>query len=239
MSIPLFYTSGTIAKGATLALETEEAYHALKVLRMKVGDRLILTDGKGCRGLSEIILLSKHDCAVSVVETETVSPRPFRIHIAIAPTKSIDRFEWFLEKATELGIEEITPLICEHSERRIVKAERCHKILLAAMKQSEQSWLPVLHEAIHLDKFVKAENSMEKFIGWCGTGKEEHLAHVYHKGCNAVVLIGPEGDFSDKEVALARSLSYVPVNLGPNRLRTETAGVAACSILNVMNAFEI
>jgi 16S rRNA (uracil1498-N3)-methyltransferase len=235
MLLPLFYSSVVLQKDALLALDPEEASHAVRVLRMKTGDQLLLTDGKGARGVAEIVFAGKHDCAVKVVEFELVPHRPYRIHLAIAPTKSIDRFEWFLEKATELGVDEITPLFCEHSERRNIKNERLQKILLSAMKQSEQSWLPVLQEACDYNAFINRQITGEKYIAWCGTGKEEHLVNHYQPGRDALVMIGPEGDFSGPEVEKAVAMGYIPVSLGPNRLRTETAGLAACSILNLKN----
>lgn len=235
MSIPLFYTSGTLEPQSQYVLEPEESFHAIKVLRMKQGDELDITNGNGIRGRARIVQLTKHDCIINLETVQIVPPRPYHLHIAIAPTKNIDRFEWFLEKATELGIEEITPLLCEHSERRSVKEERCKKILLSAMKQSEQAWLPVLNELTTFDVLLKNNRNTLNYIAWCGTGLESYLANVYTTGTDALVLIGPEGDFSEKEVEMALGQGFIPVNLGPNRLRTETAGLVACSIMNIMN----
>jgi len=235
MSIPLFYTNSILTPHSQCVLETDEAFHAIKVLRMSQGDVLDITDGMGNRARARILALSKRDCIAEIETLETVKARIYRLHIAIAPTKNIDRFEWFLEKATELGIEEITPLLCEHSERRTVKEDRCRKILLSAMKQSEQSWLPVLHPLTSFDKLVQKTDYQGRYLAWCGTGQESHLAVVYPPGKDALLLVGPEGDFSEREVALALAQQFVPVNLGPNRLRTETAGLAACSMLNTIN----
>jgi len=235
MSIPLFYTTSHLTLQTQCILEAEESFHAIKVLRMKAGDEIDITNGMGARGRATIVQMTKHDCIVNVENLEVITPRPYHLHIAIAPTKNIDRYEWFLEKATELGIDEITPMQCEHSERRNVKDERGQRILISAMKQSEQAWLPVLHELTPFERLVKNAGDTNKYIGWCGTGLESHLANIYLPGTHALLLIGPEGDFSDKEVELALARGFVPVNLGPNRLRTETAGLAACSILNMMN----
>jgi 16S rRNA (uracil1498-N3)-methyltransferase len=157
------------------------------------------------------------------------------LHIAIAPTKSIERFEWFLEKATEIGIDEITPVLCENSERDKIKTDRLNKVLISAMKQSLKVHLPKLNQLIKLDNFIPDNFNGEKYIAHCKTNHKNHLKNIYHKGTNCLVLIGPEGDFGDNEIKLFSENNYKQVSLGNSRLRTETAGIAACHIVNLIN----
>jgi 16S rRNA (uracil1498-N3)-methyltransferase len=156
--------------------------------------------------------------------------------MAVAPTKNIDRFEWFLEKATEIGVDEITPLFCEHSEREIVKLQRLEKVLVSAMKQSLKAWLPILHPPVKFNEFVSKERKGQKFIGYCETGIESALSTIYIPGNDTVILIGPEGDFSKHEVDHATKSGFLPVSLGSSRLRTETAGIVACHSIGILNS---
>jgi 16S rRNA (uracil1498-N3)-methyltransferase len=158
------------------------------------------------------------------------------LHIGIAPTKKNDRFEWFLEKVTEIGIDEITPILCDHSERGRLKIDRMQKILISAMKQSLKAYLPKLNEPSDLQKFVIRQFSGQKFIGYCESGTEDELQKIYQKGQNALILIGPEGDFSPDEINLAKKEDFIPISLGKSRLRTETAGVVACHTILLMNS---
>jgi len=156
------------------------------------------------------------------------------LHIAIAPTKNIDRIEWFLEKATEIGIDEITPLICIHSERRTVNAERLNKVIIAAMKQSLKAYLPKLNKETKIEEFIRQQTTSSKFIGYC-SGDTQKLKDMYKSGNDAVILIGPEGDFSEGEVMKAKENGFIPINLGNSRYRTETAALVACHTINLMN----
>jgi 16S rRNA (uracil1498-N3)-methyltransferase len=148
----------------------------------------------------------------------------------------MDRFEWFLEKATEIGIDEITPVFCAHSERIRIKTERLHNILVAAMKQSLKAYLPKLNEPADLKNFLSKDFTGQKFIGYCESGEEDELQKVYQKEANALILIGPEGDFSHEEVSLAEKQGFIPISLGKSRLRTETAGIVACHTITMLNS---
>ena len=160
--------------------------------------------------------------------------RPFSLHLAVAPTKNIARFEWFLEKATEIGVDEITPLICEHSERVQLRIDRLQKIILAAAKQSIKTYLPILHEPRKFDDFIRLNLPAARFVAYVEEHQPLHLKTAYQQG-DCIVLIGPEGDFSRKEMDAAFRQGFNPVSLGPSRLRTETAAVVACHIINIAN----
>lgn len=208
-------------------LDVEESRHLLTVLRRQVGDRLQLTDGKGFFYEAEIAESGKKQALVRILKT-TASPEPLaRLHIAIAPTKQIDRFEWFLEKATEIGIQEITPLRCKRSERTNIRQDRLEKILVSAMKQSLQSRLPTLRPLTTFSEFLKNIREPQRFIAWCPEEPPPHLNKLLQPATDTLLLIGPEGDFTPDEVVLAQEKGFLPVNLGPTRLRTETAGLVA------------
>ena len=232
----LFYTTN-IQNGLAI-LDEDEARHTVQVLRRKVGDAMQLTDGKGNLYEGEIVELGKKTGVVGIKKTiEAYNKRPFYLHIAIAPTKNIDRFEWFLEKATEIGIDEITPLICKRSERTVVKHERLNGILISAMKQSLKTYLPKLNEAIDFQRFMKNDFSQmkNKLIAYCNDDSIRPLSIAYQKQQNGVILIGPEGDFTEGEVGMAFEHHFIGVSLGKSRLRTETAGLVACHTVNLLN----
>ena len=219
-------------------LEEEEARHATQVLRKRVGDTLTLTDGMGNWYEGSIVDLTKKTCVVSINSVkEAYNKRSFYLHIAIAPTKNIDRFEWFLEKATEIGIDEITPLVCHRSERTVIKPERLRGVIASAMKQSLKAYLPKMNESIDFQRFIKHDFSFykQKSIAYCNDDQTRPLSMGYEKGASSVILIGPEGDFSEAEVKLAFGQNFVGASLGMSRLRTETAGVVACHTLNFLN----
>jgi len=206
---------------------------------MKEGDTVFLTDGKGT--LAEAILLqfAGKRCHARIMNSrQTPLESGISLHIAIAPTKSTDRFTWFCEKATELGIAEITPLICARSERSSIKTDRFHKVLIAAMKQSLKTWLPILHEPVPFDRFLKNTIPGQKFLAWCGTGEEPGLWRIINAREPVTVMIGPEGDFTDAEVGNATSHGFIPVSLGKSRLRTETSGLLVCCLGRIMGAGE-
>ena len=217
-------------------LPEEEAGHCLRVLRLGQGDELMLTDGKGSFYRAKITAATGKRCLVSV---EEVLPQQKswtgRIHIAVAPAKNMDRNEWFAEKATEIGFDELTFLDCRFSERRVIKTERIEKILVSAMKQSLKAALPALNEMTAFDRFIDLDFKGQKFIAHCYPGDKPALQEVARKGEDALVLIGPEGDFSPEEVASALSRGFIPVSLGKSRLRTETAALVACHTLNLIN----
>ena len=227
----IFYQPGV---SETNLLSEEESSHCVRVMRMKKGDEINIIDGKGNFHKAEITDPNPKKCAVKILETKKeFGKRDFRLHVAIAPTKNTERLEWFLEKATEIGIDEITPIICERSERKAVKEERVNKVLIAAMKQSIKAYLPKLNEQKKYTDFVKNNFPAQKFIAYLSSASVK-LKSSYQKG-DVLILIGPEGDFSPGEVALAKESGFLEVSLGPSRLRTETAGIVACEIANLMN----
>jgi len=216
-----------------IILSAEESKHATKVLRKKEGDILNFTDGKGAFYKAEITVADTRKCRLEIVSSEQKPKQHnYYLHIAIAPTKNMDRYEWFLEKATEIGIDEITPIICSHSERKVIKNERCNRILLSAMKQSLKFHLPKLNEAISLKDFLKQDFKGNKYIAHCEDGKKVAL-RTEDKVAKTTILIGPEGDFSTKEIDMALQNQYKAVSLGTSRLRTETAGIVAIHTINV------
>ncbi|MEM6316769.1 MAG: 16S rRNA (uracil(1498)-N(3))-methyltransferase [Bacteroidota bacterium] len=216
-------------------LDEEQARHCVQVMRRQVGDAVTFVDGEGGFYKGIIHETGKKKCIIRVTESEQAfNRRPFSLHVAIAPTKNTNRFEWFLEKATEIGIDEITPIICQRSERRKVRTDRLRKIIVAAMKQSLKAYLPKLNEPIPFAKFIQNPNSStQKYIA---QGAENTaLKDNYVAQNDVTVLIGPEGDFSKEEIDLARQRGYVGIHLGKSRLRTETAGIVACHMLNFLN----
>jgi 16S rRNA (uracil1498-N3)-methyltransferase len=216
-----------------IILSAEESKHATKVLRKKEDDILNFTDGKGCFYKAEITVADSRKCRLQIVSSEQKEKQHnYYLHIAIAPTKNMDRFEWFLEKATEIGIDEITPIICEHSERKIIKKERCNRILLSAMKQSLKFYLPKLNEAITLKDFLKQDFEGNKYIAHCEEGNKTEL-RVENIEPRTLILIGPEGDFSTSEIEIALQNQFKAVSLGTSRLRTETAGIVAVHTINI------
>ena len=218
-----------------IVLSKEESKHATKVLRKKEGDILNFTDGKGGFYKAEITVADTKKCRLQIISSEQKPKQHnYHLHIAIAPTKNMDRYEWFLEKATEIGIDEITPIICDHSERKVLKTERCNRILLSAMKQSLKFHLPKLNEAISLNEFLKQDSEGNKYIAHCEDGEKTELRKE-EKTEKTLILIGPEGDFSPTEVELALQNQFKTVSLGGSRLRTETAGIVAVHTINMKN----
>jgi 16S rRNA (uracil1498-N3)-methyltransferase len=215
-------------------LSEEESKHIVRVLRLTIGDFVHLTDGKG--GMFKAELTDNHSKRVSVkiVKKLEHDKKAFHLHMAVAPTKSISRYEWFLEKATEIGIDKITPIICEHSERKKVNTNRLERIILAAVKQSLKAYFPKLEDSIKFKEFIKQDFNGQKFIAYCND-EPKALKDLYTPKFNTLILIGPEGDFSPEEVKLAHDNGFIPVNLGPSRLRTETAAIIACHTINFIN----
>jgi 16S rRNA (uracil1498-N3)-methyltransferase len=216
-------------------LDKEESHHAIKVLRLQAGAEVIVTDGKGkwCEGT----LTEAHSkgCVIKIAKTEIQPERKVRLHVAIAPTKNIDRLEWFLEKATECGIDEITPIFCTNSERTVIKPDRLQKVLVAAMKQSQRAHLPNLNPALAFGKFVENNFDGNKFVAHCHPGEKLPIKSALKQSQDTLILIGPEGDFTSEEVELAFSRGFEPVSLGNFRLRTETAAVVSCVCFNFAN----
>ncbi len=230
----LFYTPDI--KTNIYTLNEIESKHCIRVLRLSINDRIQLIDGKGSFYEAKIIDPNPKKCTVEIIETKKeFGKRNHYLHIAIAPTKNIDRFEWFLEKATEIGIDEITPILCEHSERKMIKPDRLEKIIISAIKQSIKAYKPKLNDLTNYKDFVIQSSDCEKFIAHCEENKKTHLKNTYNKGNNVVILIGPEGDFSEQEIELAKKYNFHETSLGQSRLRTETAGVVACHTINLLN----
>jgi len=242
----LFYTPDI--SGNLYSLTEEESRHCQKVLRLREGDPVHLTDGRGTLFAARITDLQSRRVTVEVISRQDgFGQRDYSLHLAVAPTKNIDRFEWFLEKATEIGVDEITPLICDHSERRHLRTDRLEKVITAALKQSLKAYHPKLNEPMLLGKFLSSgphaplppgphANSRidNKFIAYI-TPDAPLLKQLYQKGADAVILIGPEGDFSPAEVEAATSSGYQVISLGKSRLRTETAAIAACHTIELLN----
>ena len=224
----LFYFQHIDKDSRQFSFDKEESKHINKVLRKKEGDILYVTNGFGYLFTSEITIASDSKCTVKINSFEKQETPKFQLHLAVAPTKMNERYEWFLEKATEIGIQEITPIICEHSERKVIKTDRFQKILESAMKQSLHYYLPKLNEPIAFKDFIKKEFDGQKFIAHCEETDKKSLKNELENGKDVTILIGPEGDFSVKEIQLAIENSFIPVSLGNTRLRTETAAIVAC-----------
>ena len=207
-------------------LNSEESKHCIKVLRKNEGDLINLIDGSGGFYEVKLTIASQKKVHFEIVKSWKEEARDYKLHIAIAPTKNNDRLEWFLEKATEIGIDEITPIICHHSERKVVKEERLKKIILSATKQSLKAKIPKLNSAISFKEFCSIKQEADCFIAHCELQEKTSFKSVIAK--NALVLIGPEGDFSNQEIDLALANNFTPISLGNSRLRTETAGLVAC-----------
>lgn len=221
-----------------ITLDHDESRHCLRVLRMRVGDRVEVVDGKGNLYDAEILNDRDKQCGLLIISHKKhFGKRDFKISIGMALPKNVERFEWFLEKATEIGVDEIYPVITERSERVKLNMERVRKILISAMKQSGKAYLPVLHEPRNFSDMMitGVMSDLQKFIAVCGVENSSHLMDAYIKGKDALVLIGPEGDFTSGEVKLAQSNGFEPINLGKSRLRVETAGVVACCVVNLVN----
>ncbi|MDR1381354.1 MAG: 16S rRNA (uracil(1498)-N(3))-methyltransferase [Tannerella sp.] len=217
-------------------LPEEESQHCVRVLRLRNGNAVTVTDGKGF--LYRAILTDAHPKRCRVGITEKLSANTscrFDIHIAISPTKNMDRMEWFVEKATEIGISEITCLRCRYSERRETKLQRLYRIAISAMKQSQKTVLPKINETVDFQEFVAQPREGCKMIGHCTESEKNLMKEIYKPGENAVILIGPEGDFSPEEIKAAISAGFSPVSLGESRLRTETAALVACHTIHVLN----
>ena len=218
-------------------LPEEEAGHCLRVLRLGVGDEVMLTDGTGFFYKAVISAATGKRCQVKVVEK--IEQEKFwkgHLHLAMAPTKNMDRIEWFAEKATEIGFDELSFLNCRFSERKVIKTERIEKIVVSAMKQSLKARKPIVNEMTDFAKFMQRDFQGQKFIAHCYEGEKPLLKEVLKPGEDALVLIGPEGDFSPEEVQKAEALGFQPISLGKSRLRTETAALVAVHMMNLFNS---
>jgi 16S rRNA (uracil1498-N3)-methyltransferase len=232
----LFYNSEILASTQQFTFDKIESKHIVRVLRKKQGDLIHITNGFGELFTSEIILANDKRCLVKIVQVETFEkPWNYYLHVAIAPTKLNDRFEWFLEKATEIGIDEITPIICDHSERKVVKMDRIEKIIQSAAKQSLKFHFPKLNEPTTFKDLMNSTFYGQLFIAHCEETDKKSLKSELKPNESITILIGPEGDFSNKEITQSLVHNFIPVSLGKSRLRTETAGIAAVHSVAFVN----
>lgn len=230
-------------EGQQIFLDEEESHHCIKVMRHHAGDVVEVTDGQGKKYTASVVIENRRECVLEIIEpVQSVPGNKIHLHLAIAPTRNIDRFEWLLEKITEIGIDEITPLICHRSERSQVKHERLNKLLIAAMKQSLRSWLPRLNEPVKFSQFISAvpvDLNQSEFAGiicHCQHKGLPLLKTIYQAKKNTLILIGPEGDFTPQEIDAAVSKGFTAASLGTARLRTETAGLVAIHTVQLLNS---
>ncbi|UAB75078.1 16S rRNA (uracil(1498)-N(3))-methyltransferase [Mesoflavibacter sp. SCSIO 43206] len=231
----LFYNSDISEQNNTFTFPKDESRHIVKVLRKKVGDTLYITNGNGFLFTAKITIADQKNCVVSIENSEFKKPTDYKLHLAVAPTKMNDRYEWFLEKATEIGITSITPIFCDHSERKNVKLDRFEKILQSAMKQSLHLYLPTLNQPISFKDYINKDFSGDLFIAHCEETDKKSLKNEIKPNTEITILIGPEGDFSVNEIETAIKNKFIPVTLGNTRLRTETAAIVACHSVAFIN----
>lgn len=232
----LFYNPEISENDKQIIFQRDESKHIVKVLRKKEGDILNITNGNGLLINAEIIKADIKQCLAKVISAEKQPPPPYYLHMIVAPTKMNDRYEWFLEKAMEIGVHEITPIICEHSERKVVKLNRFERVLQSAMKQSLHYRMPKLNDPINFSDFIPEETKGSKLIAHCEEGGEKaYLQNKIETGEQINILIGPEGDFSREEIKKALDHGWNAVSLGDSRLRTETAAIVACHTVALMN----
>ncbi len=234
MALPFFYQEAIDPAQTIIDLDGDTSRHVISVLRMKLGDALHLTDGKGHLLTTEVAEEYKKKCSVRVTGSQFIDPPSRKVTIALSLLKNNHRFEWFLEKATEIGVAEIIPLLSERTERQHFRADRMKNVLVSAMLQSQQVWLPQLQEPVAVDTLLQQLPQQQKFIAHCIDGEKKSLGELVDSNLHSqVILIGPEGDFTPAEIALALQQGFVPVTLGNTRLRTETAGVVAAVLLMI------
>jgi 16S rRNA (uracil1498-N3)-methyltransferase len=235
MALPFFYISGYDPAQKEVMLDEDTSRHIVQVLRMKEEEKLNLTDGKGNLITAEIEEVYKKHCGVSIIDVRFTPQDSRKITIAISLIKNSNRFEWFLEKATEIGISEIIPLICERTEKEKFRQERMQGIIISAMLQSQQCWLPVLQEPQKINQAIQQSNHQQKFIAHCIEDSKRNLSDLVNESLSSqIILIGPEGDFTKEEIDLAVQHHFTAVSLGNTRLRTETAGVVAATLLRLV-----
>lgn len=232
MALPIFFADEAINSNIFI-LPEDTSRHVVQVLRMQNGEALQLTDGMGNLHTAEVIDAHKKKCTVRITHTETHAPKTKQVSVAISLLKNASRFEWFLEKATEVGATDIVPLLCERTEKQHFRYERMRQILIAAMMQSQQAWLPVLHEPLSFKTAVSENKFANRLVAHCEEGQEKTHIRDFATAASVQVLIGPEGDFTPAEIELALQHGYQPVTLGSTRLRAETAGVVAATLLCV------
>ena len=225
----------TEIQGNTICLTGDDARHCAKVLRKRPGDSILLTDGCGTLAQATLTHVSPTDCVAEVAERKLVPPRSISLHLAVAPTKNADRMEWLVEKAVELGVERISFIICDHSERRKIDLDRMRRIAIAALKQSQTAWLPELQVISFSDFVHQADLPARRYVAWCDDQNTAQLVNETWHDEEVLLLIGPEGDFSTEEINLCKSLNYKEIKLGSRRLRTETAALYGCFTIAAKN----
>ncbi|MDC7993483.1 16S rRNA (uracil(1498)-N(3))-methyltransferase [Altibacter sp. HG106] len=233
----LFYQPDITSSDAEVHFGKEESRHLHKVLRKREGDVITITNGNGLIIEAELTHVTPKSCSGAILKVNEHPPLPYALHMAVAPTKLNDRFEWFLEKATEIGVTEITPIYCDHSERKTIKPERYEKIVQSAMKQSLRAYLPTLNKAQSFLEFIHKQHDARAalFLAHCEEGNKKQLKDVVSSGASVVIAIGPEGDFSSEEIKTAHDASFQFIDLGNYRLRTETAAIVACHTIALIN----
>ncbi|SRR6056297_234335 len=231
----LFYNPELGKESKHFTFDSFESKHIVKVLRRKIGDELQITNGKGLFLFATITDDNPKACAIEITKHKKIHPTKHRLHLAVAPTKNNDRFEWFLEKATEIGVHEITPILCERSERKTIKYERYNKVIQSAMKQSLQAYLPKLNPLTPLADFLEEDAEGILFIAHCENSEKYELKRTLAPDKPTTILIGPEGDFTTEEIKKAKAKGYLPVSMGKTRLRTETAAIVACTTVALAN----
>ncbi|MEL0642802.1 16S rRNA (uracil(1498)-N(3))-methyltransferase [Olleya sp. Ti.3.14] len=231
----LFYNPDITPDTNQFSFPKDESRHIVKVLRKKTGDLLNITNGRGYLFEAELTIADQKNCVVNILNTTHQAPKNYQLHLAVAPTKMNDRYEWFLEKATEIGITSITPIICDHSERKAVKIERYDKIIQSAMKQSLSCYYPILNAPITFKDYINQDFDGDTYIAHCEETDKKSLKSQVLPNKKITILIGPEGDFSVKEIKMAIHNKFIPVTLGETRLRTETAAIVACHSIAFIN----
>lgn len=232
----LFYTPDIVEEDEFYQLTEEESKHAIRVLRLNIDDEVWLTDGKGTMILAKLIDNHPKRCNLQVVKRiDEYAKRNYRLHMAVAPTKNISRFEWFLEKATEIGVDEITPILCEHSERNSVKIERLNKVITAAVKQSLKAYHPKLNSLKKFSDVLKEKREAKMLLAWCNATEEDRIEKFAEAKEDILIFIGPEGGFSEREIEEARNVDVELVSISSSRLRTETAAIVACHSVAFIN----
>jgi len=234
-SMQIFYHSEININDNDLIISDSEHHHLNKVLRKKINDKVYLTDGNGYLFEATINNINLKSTHLKIINSTKKFSMDYNLHIAIAPTKKIDRFELFLEKAIEIGVSSITPLVCKYNERKSLNYTRLNKIAVSAMKQSLQTYLPKIEPIVSIKEFIESNQCEQKYIAHCKNSKKVHLSKIIKRKTNSSIIIGPEGGFTDDEISLAMDYNFIPVSLGNNRLRTETAGIASCQTFSDVN----
>ncbi|MEJ2163653.1 MAG: 16S rRNA (uracil(1498)-N(3))-methyltransferase [Robiginitalea sp.] len=231
-----FYHAGLDNSVTQFSFSAEESKHIVKVLRKKEGDSLRITNGRGFLFMAQITIADPKRCQGKIIEARKSIPARYSLHLAVAPTKRLERFQWFLEKATEIGIGEITPILCKRSERHKVSRERLERVMQEAMKQSLRTFLPKLNAPLPYETFLKEKHPSLRFIAHCEEDEKLDLKRRVAPDNDVLILIGPEGDFTREEIGMAYEGGFLPVSLGESRLRTETAALVSCVTVNLINA---